>query len=80
MKTKTFTLPAFWACAVVNGDFSGLEDREANEIEAWLSAANTQGYGLCVDVSNQSFFCKWHDAKAYDLSYECLEYTFEVKQ
>jgi hypothetical protein len=80
MKTEVFTLPAHWACALVNGDFSGLEDSEANELEAWQSAASAEGYGFCVDVSQESFFCKQHDASGYVLACDCLEFTFEVTQ
>ena len=80
MKTETFTLPAHWACALVNGDFSGLEDSEADELEAWQSAASEQGYGFCVEVSGEAFFCTGHDARAYVLPCDCLEFTFEVTQ
>ena len=80
MKTETFTLPAHWACALVNGDFSGLEDREADELEAWQSAASEHNYGFCVDVSTETFFCTGHDARAYVLPCDCLEFTFEVTQ
>ena len=79
MKTEIFTLPAHWACALVNGDFSGLEDDEASELEAWQSAASGEGYGFCVDVSETPEFTRWHDARNfYDLACECLEFTFEV--
>lgn len=78
MKTNTFILPAHWACALVNGDFSGLEDGEADELEAWQSAASAEGYGFCLDVSHEAFFCTGHDARAYVLPCDCLEYTFEV--
>jgi hypothetical protein len=78
MKTEIFTLPAFWACAIVNGDFSGLEDSETDELEAWQGEASAAGYGFCVDVSHEAFFCTGHDARAYVLPCDCLDFTFEV--
>lgn len=78
MKTETFILPSHWACPLINGDFSGLEEIEASELEAWQSAASAEGCGFCVDVSAESFFCTGHDARAYVLPCDCLEFTFEV--
>lgn len=80
MKTIKLMLPEFWACALVYGDFSGLEDDEANELEAWQSYASTENIGHCVDVGHEKSFIQYHDASAYVLACDCLEYTFEVKQ
>lgn len=81
MKTIKLTLPEFWASALINGDFSGLEDDEANELEAWQSYASTENIGHCVDVNtDERFFIQHHDASAYVLACDCLEYTFEVTQ
>jgi hypothetical protein len=80
MKTEVFTLPAFWACAIVNGDLSGMDEFEIDGLDLWLQHANEQGYGFCVDVSQESFFCKQHDASGYVLACDCLDFTFEVTQ
>ena len=81
MKTIKLTLPEFWASALINGDFSGLEDDEANELEAWQSYASAENIGHCVDVNtNERFFTKYHDASEFVLACDCLEYTFEVTQ
>jgi hypothetical protein len=80
MKTEVFILPSHWACALVNGDFSGLEDNEAEDLEAWQSEASAAGFGFCVDVSAESFFCTGNDARAFVLPCDCLEFTFEVMQ
>lgn len=79
MKTEILILPAHWACALVYGDFSGLEESEAQDLEAWQSMASAEGYGFCVDVSQESFFCTAHDARDV-LPCDCLEFTFEVTQ
>jgi len=76
MKTEILTLPAHWACALINGDFSGLEESEAQELEAWQSAASAEGFGFCVDVSEEPFFSKYHDASEFVLACDCLDFTF----
>lgn len=73
IETITYTLPAFWACPLINGDLSGLEDEEGEAIEAWL---NHEGVGACVDVSEESFFSSFHEARFYVLACDCLEFTF----
>lgn len=34
MKTDIVTLPAYWVCALVNGDYSGLDENEAARCRA----------------------------------------------
>jgi len=33
----TFDLPSHWASALINGDWSGLDDKEAEEVRSWLA-------------------------------------------
>jgi hypothetical protein len=81
MKTIKLTLPEFWASALINGDYSGLEDDEVQELEQWLSFAKNEGYGFCLDVNtDERSFIQYHDASAWVLACDCLEYTFEVTQ
>lgn len=80
MKTEILTLPAHWACALINGDFSGLEESEAQELEAWQNAASAEGLGFCIDASQESSFTVYHDASEYALACDCLDFTFEVTQ
>jgi len=80
MKTEILTLPAHWACALINGDFSGLEESEAQELETWQSAASAEGFGFCIDASEEPFFNTSHDARGFVLPCDCLNFTFEVTQ
>ena len=73
METTTLTLPAYWASALVNADFSGMDDREIAELETWQ---NSNTHNSPVDVSRESGFVSYHDAPGV-LPAECLEYTFE---
>lgn len=74
MQIYTLTAPSHWASYLINGDYSGLEINEPNDIRAWLST-----YGLtpenCVDCEDAGF--KWkHDASSYALASDCQLYTF----
>lgn len=73
IETITYTLPAHWACPLINGDETGLEGEEGEAIEAWL---NHEGVGACFDVSAVPFFSAFHDARYYVLACDCLEFTF----
>lgn len=78
MKTIKLTLPEFWASALINGDFSGLEDDEIIELESWLSWAAGENIGFCLDAGDERSFIQYHDASAYVLACTCLDFTFEV--
>lgn len=73
LETVTYTLPAFWACPLINGDESGLSDEESEAMQAWL---DSEAVGACVGVSDSEFFAPWHDAIAFALPCGCLEFTF----
>jgi hypothetical protein len=73
IKTVTYTLPAFWACALINDDASGLNDEEEEALQAWC---DSEAVGACVGVSDSEFFAPWHDAIAFALPCGCLEFTF----
>ena len=75
MKTETYTLPAFWASALVNGDYSGLEDDDEAHLVAWLAAH--PGLGSCLSCTEEAEFRKHHDAPGV-LACDCLDFTFPV--
>jgi hypothetical protein len=45
-ETLTVTGPAYWASAIINGDFSGLEDVEAAACRAWLEKEQADGWRI----------------------------------
>lgn len=51
MKTKTYTAPAYWASALVNGDSSGLDDHESTSIDAWLDYNDNPNIVSCSDAA-----------------------------
>lgn len=42
-----YRLPVYWACALINGDYTGLSDEEEREINNFLEQA--EGYPVDVD-------------------------------
>jgi len=49
-----YRLPAYWACALINGDYTGLSDEEEMEINNFLK--RTEGSPIDVDWGTQGFY------------------------
>lgn len=67
------SLPALWASALIENDWSGLHyvfQDEAERLEKWLQVNNNLS---AIAVSDESFTC-WHDGKMT----MCLEFTFSL--
>lgn len=73
MKTKTFTLPSFYASFLVNGDASGLELQEIRDIVAFTEKHNLLN---CVNCSEELGFSWRNDMN--NLGGDVMEFTFEV--
>ena len=74
IKTTTYKLPAQWASALINGDWSGLEEREEEQLTRVIAG---EGLPDPFDVSDEPEFLKYHDAQPYGvLACDCLTYTF----
>lgn len=68
-----YLLPTYWACALINDDYTGLTDEEEKEIEDFLKTA--QGSPVDVDFKTQGFYyCNDADT----LPGECAEYIFFI--
>ena len=51
MNIKTIDLPAYWASALINNDWSGIEDTDtAAELSAWIKANPLVNVVSCDDV------------------------------
>jgi hypothetical protein len=70
---QTYMLPEFWASAIVNDDLSGMSNEDAEQFNAWMKKFRP---GYCAEVSEDSEFRRYHDAKGYVLACNCLEFTF----
>ena len=73
--TETFQLPAYWASALINLDYTGLDDADEQALDQWIFH---NAFGKCaVAVSEETQFLKYHDAIDQGvLACDCLEYTF----
>lgn len=49
-----YRLPVYWACALINGDYTGLSDEEEREINNFLEQA--EGYPVDVDLETEGFY------------------------
>ena len=89
LDTADFVLPAYWASYLVNGDASGLQDGEQEEIDHWVdncqvdaivNNGNVTSYKTlagCLNVSEESHFSYWNDANT-GLGGDVLTYTFAL--
>lgn len=71
MDIQTYTLPSYWASYLINGDASGLENGEEDEIDEWLLSKQP---GYCVGVGDDHWFSRSNDAGT--LAGDVAEYTF----
>lgn len=66
-----YRLPVYWACALINDDYTGLSEEEIREIDAFLR--NAEGYPVDVDLGTQGFY-RCNDAGT--LPGECADFIF----
>lgn len=66
-----YRLPVYWACALINDDYSGLSEEEIREINAFLR--NAEGYPVDVDWETKGFY---HCNDAGTLPGECADFIF----
>jgi hypothetical protein len=77
MNTITFTLPDYWAPALINGDETGLDDDESAALTEFCEWLNSQGINACaIDCTEESEFRHTHDATEWVLACNCLDFTF----
>lgn len=66
-----YRLPAYWACALINGDYTGLSDEEEKEINNFLKQA--EGYPVDVDWETEGFY-RCNDAN--NIAGNCADFYF----
>lgn len=71
----TYLLPSYWACALINGDYTGLSEEDKKEIENFLKTA--EGSPASVDFETEGFY-RHNDAGT--LPGNCVEYTFLIDE
>ena len=71
IETETYILPAYWASALINNDWSGMDDQEEQELNNWLEQVKP---GSCVGCSDYGYFSYRNDAGM--LAGDVLEFYF----
>jgi hypothetical protein len=70
-------LPAHWACALINGDYTGFDITPSDAHEISIICEVQRLYGSCVAASDYPEFAWTHDATADGvLAADCLTFTF----
>lgn len=85
MKTVNYVLPIYWAPALVNGDFGGLDDNDKNAIAVFCGYLRSEhGSDYCLACGDSEGISRRHDASpicdAYNIKTfisEVTEFTFE---
>ena len=82
MKIETFDLPDFWGSALINGDYSGLNDDDEKSINAftdWMVKEYGSCWCLSVADNDSGDFRTYHDARQFGvLACDVSEYSFDV--
>lgn len=74
MEESTYLLPAHWAPALVNDDWTGLSEQDEEQLNRLLVGEELP---MAASCSEESQFTRHHDARPYGvLSCECLTFTF----
>lgn len=66
-----YRLPVYWACALINDDYTGLCKEECQEIKNFLNIAD--GYPVDVDWETEGFY-QYNDAGT--LPGNCADFIF----
>jgi len=71
-----YRLPEYWASYLINGDASGLNDAEQNQVDAWFDALAGKLLSCC-GCSEEKEFRTHNDAGT--LAGDCLWFRFPIK-
>lgn len=75
MKTLSVFAPESWASAIVNLDYSGLDDQSRKQLNTFL-ARQGLSFSDCLDCKDAGFMRK-HDASELTGGATCCEYIFK---
>jgi hypothetical protein len=81
MDTLELKLPTHWACALINGDESGLDDNDQKCFDRFVDwIMKEYGSCWCLDVSNdEGDFRRYHDATDFGvLACDVATFTFDI--
>lgn len=76
MTTETYILPAYWASALINDDYSGLDIQDEVGLRAWVKRIKPGHRVECVECSDEPYFAHRNDATT--LGGDVLEFYFTI--
>ena len=80
MTIYEYTIPVHFASAIINGDYTGLNDSEEKELNSWLEARQNehvgQGHWCLKDFEQEPYFSWTNDIN--DLGSDVLDFEFAV--
>jgi hypothetical protein len=80
MKTATYILPSCYACALVNDDYSGLEEQDIRDLTDFINERQKMGrFFYCVQVSEESYFRHGH-AINRNQGADVSDFTFNISK
>ena len=90
IETIDFVLPIYWASYLINGDASGISEKERAEIDSFVAGVEVDAIvkdgvlvsakhiGNCLNVSEESYFSWWNDAFT-GLGGDVATFTFIIR-
>lgn len=77
VKTLSITAPSHWTSAILNMDYSGLNEEDKKQLNTFL-ANNSLSFTDCLDCKDAGFL-RHHDAfNECPYAADCQEYIFPV--
>lgn len=74
----SYELPAHWASALINGDRTGLDDKEERDLDRFLRGEELADWDVTIhEELCEPYFEPHHDARVYGvLACDCLGFVF----
>ena len=69
MKIIEINGPSYFACALINGDETGMSDHDVAEMQHWIDTEVPNGYTI-IDCGSEPYYQKWNG-----MLYEMITYT-----
>jgi hypothetical protein len=77
MKTEKYNLPIYWASYLINSDCSGMEDKEIEQVDKFVTEHKKAGhYFICIDADTENYSF----GRFGGLGCDICEYTFDVSK
>ena len=74
IETDTIEAPSFWASYLINGDSSGMEDREIDDADALQDELSREGWYITCPEGEAFFGSYFFPSEGRELGCDLLEY------